>query len=273
MKLIYIIFIFIGVIVPFKGYAIDITAGVTAWYAWGSKQEYTKWNSIRGNNSCVYDPTFLYGPVIAVRLNDYFNLTFVYLYSKFSYKENVYKDIEDKFFVDSKVKRSDSDLALNYRLNNSFRVFAGAKYLSYEISSSFDDIYDGHCYSSSKHKSIGPGLGVSGTYPVTDNIFLLATLSGFYLFSTGEKFEDYGVYDDKYIDGPVNMTVGYNEYGINTNISAAYYITGFSTTINLGFRFQYFITDYSGYKYSYIDRIKNMFYGITLSATYTLGFD
>ena len=255
-----------GIFIPVSGFCFDISVGATTWYAWGSRYENTLDYSIRKNSEYAFDPTFLYGPAVSVKLNDDFNLTFVYLFSKFKYIENVYEDNGDSFFVESKIKRSDLDLALNYRLNNYLKLFAGAKYLAYEIKLSYDDYNEGHCYSSSKHNSIGPGLGINCTYPVTDNIFILGTLSGFYLFSAGEKFEDHFMYDK---DRPVDLTIGYNEYGINTNISVAYYIYQISTVISLGFRYQYFITDYYDYDPFYIDNIKNQFYGVTLSVTYT----
>ena len=260
--LIYCIF----VIIPCKVYAIDITAGATTWYTWGSRYENTDAYSKRTNNNYAFDPAFLYGPAISVKINADFNLTFVYLYSKFDYTENIYKDVGGSFFVKSKIKRSDSDLAVNYRLNDYLKLFVGAKYLAYEIRLSYDDPADERLYSNSKHFGIGPGLGLNCTYPVTANIFLLGTISGFYLFSPGEKFEDYYMYDG---DRPAKMTVGYNEYGINTNISAAYYISDWSTVISLGIRYQYFITDYSDYEPFLINSIKNQFFGVTLSATYT----
>ena len=262
----YLMFIFMGLIIPAKGFCLDITAGVTTWYAWGSRYENTHEYSIRKNSEYAFDPTFLYGPVISVKLNDDFNLTFVYLYSKFDYTEDVYEDSTDRFSVKSKIKRSDSDLALNYRINEYLKLFVGVKYLAYEIKLSYDDYAEGHCYSNSKHDSIGPGLGLNCTYAITNNIFLLGTLSGFYLFSKGEEFEDHLLYDPV---NPSSMTIGYNEYGINTNISAAYYISQISTVISLGFRYQYFITDYDEYEPFLIKDIKNQFYGITLTATYT----
>jgi hypothetical protein len=267
IRFIYIIFIILWIVIPCKAYALDITVGATTWYAWGSRYENTQKYSIRTNSNYAFDPTFLYGPVASVKLNDDFNLTFVYLYSKFSYIENVYDDYEGSYFVKSNIKRSDSDLAVNYRLNDYLKLFVGAKYLAYQISLSYDDTNGDNYYSNSKHSGIGPGIGLNATYPVTDNIFLLGTISGFYLWSRdGEKFEDYYMYDK---DRPTKMTVGYNEYGINTNISAAYYISGWSTVISLGVRYQYFITDYSEYEPFLIDSIKNQFFGITLTATYT----
>ena len=262
------IYVCIGIIIPYKAYAFDITAGATVWYAWGSRYENVQDYSIRVNNNYAFDPTFFYGPAISVKFTNDFNLTFVYLYSKFDYIENVYEDAGGTYFVKSKIKRSDSDLALNYRLHDYFKVFAGIKYMSYEIKLSYDDIYRGHCDSQSEHISIGPGLGVSATYPITENIFLLCTISGFYLFSPGEKFKDNKIYDDT-SPKPISMTVGYNEYGFNSNISIAYYIAQISTVISLGARFQYFITDYYDYEPFLINSIKNKIYGITLTATYT----
>jgi len=261
----------IGIIGAGNLHAVDITVGATTWYAWGSRYEKTLNYSIRKNSNYAFDPAFLYGPVVSIKFSDDFNLTFVYLYSKFNYTEEVYADDGGNLSVLSKIKRSDSDLAINYRLNDYLKLFVGVKYLGYEINLSYDDIYAGYCYSKSKHDSLGPGIGLNFTYPATENIFLLATLSGFYLWSGGEKFEDNGLYDYKYPSpmGPVSMTVAYNEYGINTNISAAYYITGWSTVISLGIRYQYFITDYAEYEPFLIDSIKNQFFGITLTATYS----
>ena len=268
-KILYIICI-IFVIIPCKAYALDITVGATTWYAWGSRYENTNdgyGNNKRTNNNYAFDPSFLYGPAISVKFNDDFNLTFVYLYSKFDYTEKLHEDYGGSLFVKSNIKRSDSDLTINYKLNDYLKLFVGAKYLGYEIKLSNDDPMDEeHYYSNSRHNSIGPGLGLNCTCPITGNIFILGTISGFYLFSPGEKFEDYYMYDR---DRPTKITIGYNEYGINTNISVAYYISQISTVISLGFRYQYFITDYKEYEPFLINNIKNQFFGITLTATYT----
>ena len=267
-KFLYIVFIS-GIIIPCKAYAFDMTVGATTWYAWGLRYENVSDKSIRKNSEYAFDPTFLYGPVLSVKFNNDFNLTFVYLYSNFDYKLDYYKDEGSTLSATSKITRSDSDLALNYKLNDYFKIFIGAKYLAYDIKLSYIDYTDSYFYSNSKHSSIGPGLGLNATFPISGNIFVLATLSGFYLFSPGEKFEDKGIYND--IAVPVHMTIGYNEYGFNSNISIAYYIAQISTVISLGGRLQYFITDYYDYEPFLINKIKNMFYGITLTATYTFG--
>jgi len=65
----------------------------------------------------------------------------------------------------------------------------------------------------------GPGLGLSCTYPIVDNLYALAYLSGFYLWA-------------KEYDGMEN--VKHKDYGINSSVSIAYYIAPASTVVSLG---------------------------------------
>jgi len=210
-----IIAIYIGLIIPCKVYAADITVGATTWYA-----EYKE-------ASDFLDPTFMFGPVASVKFNDDFNLTFVYLYGQF----------KDKFVSGAKMKRQDSDLALNYRLNNYFKLFGGIKYMNCKSSSPGNPTYKSYSY--------GPALGVSFTYPFIENIFFLATLSGSYVWWS-RSFDD----------------SDWNDYGYNGTAALAYYISQASTTISLGYRYQRFInTDDSS--------LKTTFSGFTLTATYS----
>jgi len=267
-KLILLTFIVICciLVIPCKIYAMDIAVGATTWLAWGSRFDDVQKTSVRENGSYAFDPTFLYGPALSAKFSDDFNLTFVYLYGKFNYNEKIYADAGGSYYAESKAVRSDSDLALNYRLSDYFKVFIGTKYMAYEVNSSFLNYSGTYCESHSKHTSIGPGMGFTGTFPVIDNIFLLGTVSGFYLFSAGETFVDNGIYGKR----PADLTIGYNEYGINSTASIAYYIAPASTVISLGARFQYFIIKYNKYEpFFLINSIENRIYGITLTATYS----
>ena len=225
----------IGIIIPCKVHAVDISIGATTWYSW--------WKFDGGGDNPDIDPTFLYGPALSVKFNDDFNLTFVYLYGKFESEET-----NDKSGIPvttkEKTKRKDSDVALNYRLNDYFKVFAGAKYMGFSAPGF-------------EHSGIGPGVGLSATYPVAENLFLLATFSGFYLWS-----------EEKHNGNNKNETYDFKEYGINSTLSLAYYIASVSTTVSLGGRFQYFKIKYDESEASNPDG--NMkFYGITLTATYS----
>jgi hypothetical protein len=65
-----------------------------------------------------------------------------------------------------------------------------------------------------------------------------------------------------------SLNNSYNEYGINSTLSLAYYIAPASTVISLGGRLQYLIADYKN-NAIYLDSIKFTIYGVTLTATYT----
>jgi len=115
--------------------------------------------------------------------------------------------------------------------------------------------------------------------PVIDNLFILGTLSGFYLWGKEKGYLE--IIDG--IGNYFNDKFNYKEYGINSNLSIAYYITGISTVISLGGRLQYFKTDCGNIKdlrtfassppsagqgiYNG-DKIQKI-YGITLTATYS----
>ena len=240
-----------------NAYALDITAGLTTWYAKG-EQHYTQKDSEGNYNAIIKsDPGFLYGPAVAVKFNDDFNLTFVYLYGKF----NAAKGDGSK----ADFTRNDSDLALNYKLHNYFKIFAGIKYLSYDIIPVKNNFWGDMTFkvkNMESHTSYGPGLGVSATVPIVGNLFALGTVSGLYLF--GKEKVDI----DRFWDPPKSLEIAYNEYGINSNISVAYYIAEYSTVISLGGRFQYIMADYKGNEI-YLSSIKFMIYGVTLTATYT----
>ena len=79
----------ISIIIPCKTYALDITLGATTWYAL-SELYYTQDKSpgIINNSLVKSDPAFLYGPTLAVRFSNDFNITFVYLYGHFKTEKN-----------------------------------------------------------------------------------------------------------------------------------------------------------------------------------------
>jgi len=221
------------ILVSSSAFAVDVTVGVSTWYAWW------KFRSSDEDSSVKTDPGFLYGPALAIKFNDDFNLTGVFLYGKFNGKES------DEYNLD--YMRMDSDVALNYRLNDYLKIFAGIKYMRY--TSSEVEL---------EHSGLGPGIGISAAYPIADSLFLLATLSGFYLWGNEEYIDDYF--------SKTKVDYGYKEYGINTTLALAYYIPSISTVISLGGRYQQIKGVYDD-----VDDTKetSKFYGITLTVTYT----
>jgi hypothetical protein len=235
--LIFIILTFLSAISN-KAYAVDITAGITTWYAWGEQYNSQEGKFGEHNTITESDPSLLFGPAMSVKFNDDFNLTFVFLYGKF----NATKSDDSK----SDFTRIDSDLAINYKLHDYFKVFAGIKYLSYGIMPVKGNYFvdnDFEIESIDPHASYGTGLGASATIPITGNLFGLATVSGLYLFGK-QGVSIYKMEENTNWKETRTLKIGYKEYGINTNLSAAYYIAEWSTVISLGGRFQYIIADY-----------------------------
>ncbi|MCL2155186.1 MAG: hypothetical protein FWH53_05935 [Leptospirales bacterium] len=254
------IIISISIIIPHKLYALDITIGATTWYA-QSEQFYTQNKTAQFMNNTLVksNPAFLYGPTLSVRFSNDFNFTFVYLFGDF---ETVKDD--GTFKYKSKYRRSDSDLALNYRLGDYFKVFAGMKYLSYDITPADTDFLTFQIKNIDPHTSYGAGLGLSATVPIVGNLFLLGTVSGLYLFGK-DKAE---ITDHNSVANPRSVNLNYNEYGANSTLALAYYIAPASTVISLGGRLQYLVADYKD-NAIYLYSIKFTIYGVTLTATYT----
>ena len=255
----------IFILMPYKVYALDISVGAAAMYAWW-EMDLKKDSATSESHERNIDPAFLYGPTLSIKFNRNFNLTFVYLYGKFDFKDS-FNSISDMYGTK---KRSDGDLALNYRLNDYFKAFAGIKHMAckYEMTKLKTGVPGVEYNSHIEHSGFGPGAGLSCTVPVAENLFILATLSGFYLWGDHKE--------KTFLVAPStkeNRKFDYTEYGINSNLSVAYYITPASTAISLGGRFQYFKTVFDK-PAGLLDRTNNYntkskFYGVTLAATYT----
>jgi len=216
------------IIIPVKSHAIDISAGATAWY--------TEWDYKDDASSGVkYDPSFLYGPVLSLSMTQDLNLSFVFLYGEFDM---------DTGNDNIPIKRYDSDITLNYRLNSYFKVFLGGKYVGF----TWDP--------EGKHQALGPGAGVSSILPVGGNFFVLGYVSGMYLWGEEE-------------DPSRDYKADAREYGMNASLSLAYYISAASTTISIGGRYQQIDIKYDGSDNDVTPDSKSRFYGVTLTAVYS----
>ena len=249
----------ISIIVPHKLYAVDVSAGAATWFAW-INQDYTA--NLHQSSKTKNNPTLFFGPALSLRLNEELNVTFVYLYGKFSVTEDPANDRK----LGYKLKRNDADLLLNYRLNDYFKAFVGLKYITLASKRSFSTGVHGAIYEI-EHSGAGPGVGLSCAYPITPDIFFLANLSVFSLRS--RQFAGY--FDSSITQQQINTKS--IDYGINFNPAIAYYIAKASTTVSLGGRFQHIKTSFSTKANpahgSYYNHDSSTFYGVTLTATYS----
>ena len=195
---------------------------------------YTYWK-FTDNENMDMKPNFMYGPALSLRLTDNWSIAGVFLYGKFN---NEGSDNPDY------LSRYDLDISLNYNFNRYFKIFGGGKILAFTWKE------DG---TTRKHWSAGPGLGIGTTLPITSNIFFLFNVSGTY---TKGNHENGNKPDDKL-----------TETGINTTAAFAYYIASATTSINLGFRYQYIYMNYATEDSNSDEGMR--FYGVTLSAVYT----
>ena len=254
--LLILIAICIGISIPCKVDAADISIGITSWYSWYEPMA-------TSDEDFDVDPAFLLGPAFSFKFSDDFNLTFVFLTGKYDAAYTITDAAQGTAKADLKITRYDADLALNYRLNSYFKIFAGLKYLSYPMKGDIKFTSTEYLSMDMDNNSYGPGLGVSCTYPITDTVFCLATLSGFYLWDKTEI---------SYKPSPALVANNWKDskekengslYGFNSTLSVAYYIQPISTVISLGGRYQYFINE---------DNDTERCYGITLTATYSFSF-
>ncbi len=240
-KLIFaILMTFSFIIFPFinKSSALEVSAGVATWYAW--------WENVNNDSNMNLNPALLYGPIISLRFDESWSLAGVFLYGRFSGK-----DQEGEDGGPDKISRYDSDISLNYNINRYFKIFTGGKFMGFSWDENQSD---------GKHWSAGPGLGLGATFPLTQSFYLLFNISGTYSWGKHDQSNS-GTSDDK-------SSVKLNERGFNSTLSFAYYIASASTSINLGFRYHYFYIDYAENDDHNKDEAHN-FFGPTLSVVYS----
>lgn len=234
MKKILSIVLLLTVILPAAGYSASLSIGGTLWYA--------TWTGL-GSDFDKLGPEPLYGPAVTLGLNPQWSISSVFL-------TGVYEattELSPGFIADLKIRRYDSDSALNYAVNRYFRVFGGFKYMKYAM----EMRVAGSLASEGTHSSMGPALGFSVVLPLADNIFAIGSMSGMYLSGDSDGEE-------------------YTEPGYNTQINVAYSFTGAPVVLTAGYRYQYFKTVYDN---SDAEDSKMKFYGFTVSALYTFTFE
>jgi len=230
--------------IPLK--AMDLTAGATTWYSW--------WD-MEGKINVVefkMDPALLYGPALALKINDDFGLNMIFLYGEFEGEYIVdTQSVLGKISIPTNTKRIDSDTSITYRLNGYVKLFGGLKYMSYKLKGDANATISQDPFTV-ENTAYGPAAGLSFVIPVAQNFYLLANGSGLYLRGSSEN--------DQSIDTDADC------YGFNTTASLAYYISPASVTLSLGGRYQYFEWNTDEDNGTESD---HAFYGITAAATYT----
>lgn len=110
----------------------------------------------------MYEVLYI-GPSIAYHFLEKWSTTLVALATPKTYRLEAGTDM-------IKLRQYDVDLALNYQINRSMKVFGGAKYLAFAYNNKTND-------GEGIHHATGPGGGVSVTLPAGYNIYVLTNVS------------------------------------------------------------------------------------------------
>ncbi|MBN1531434.1 MAG: hypothetical protein JXA20_02110 [Spirochaetes bacterium] len=266
--------------------SLEISAGPVAWYSWW-RPAWADSQTKSDNPFTVYDeftlePSVLLGPALSIRFLDRWSISSVAVFSPWytsaarrvtvSPSEESYEEVSTELF------KFDIDLTLSYSLMDYIKLFAGIKYQGYRydftvINVPFATFIPVMATGDARTDAVGPGLGIGGTVPLGGGFFAICNVSGIYLRTAVEPS----------LLGNVSFKEYYNTWGLNASASLAYYLADLSTTVSLGFRFQYLryymdgaaTTDsiyYSWTQGSLMGDKSDYFYGITVSAVYALRF-
>lgn len=218
--------------------AADLGIGIAGWYTW--------WDVDVADRDPDMTSGPMYGPMISFGFAGNWSLSAVFLYGYFKLEGVDYT--EDLY-------RFDSDVTLNYNITRVLKVFAGVKLMGYRWEMDFSGSTD-----KGVQYGVGPAAGIGVTVPLTENLFCLVNVSGLYLRGRNTLDSDLGN------DQATMLT----EYGFNSTLGIAWYIVPASTTLTLGFRYQYFYMVHDNKdEFSYLSH--NHFYGVTASAVYAFG--
>jgi hypothetical protein len=236
--------VFLSVSVPLR--AMDITVGASTWYSWWDMEGKVD------NVELEMDPALLYGPALAIKINDNFGFNMIFLYGEFEgeYIADTQSPL-GKVSLSTNTKRYDSDTSITYRLTDYVKVFGGLKYMGYEMKGDGNALIYQPPFTV-ENSAYGPAAGLSFVIPLAQNFYLLANGSGLYLWGSSKN------------DQSVNTDASC--YGFNSTSSIAYYIAPASVTLSIGGRYQYFEWNTDEDNGTESD---HAFYGITAAATYT----
>ncbi len=255
-------------------YATSFNVGANLWYAWFEPSFENEFNGKEELQN--YDNHFkmtkpavpVYGALFGIQFDNRFSLGTVFSYGTGYKCESDYKYYNPLAPSAAKIvemhremtnsKRFESDITLNYALDNIFKIFIGWKYLGERGEGTWSG-YDlvvtawapnGEFKASSDYT--GPGVGGTSTIHLVDNFYLITTLSGIYLRSrtTSEVSGDADWKREK----------KENYYGGNAAMNLAYLIPDTGVTLSAGGRYQY-LKEFNTPN-------TNKFYGVMISAIY-----
>jgi len=185
----------------------------------GLKTWYNAWEYEDFSGTYDSDPVLMIRPIVSIKKDKFFGgVSLLSSIGKYEWSGGVEAD------------RRDIDFIAGYMFHPRLGVFVGWKNLKAEFSASDTYIY-------------GPGVGLTGNYPVRDNIVLFGSLS--YMF----------------LDYEIDPGDTYDSNGFSFEGGAAYIISP-NWNASIGYKYQKFTADFNG------TDLDDTFSGLTLGANY-----
>ncbi|HOT43591.1 MAG TPA: hypothetical protein PLM53_03935 [Spirochaetota bacterium] len=287
-----------------------ISLGGTAWYVWWKPawsdnrwQGYYLWNDSAGYwNEDAKDfglsSNIMAGPIISIGFLDRWSISSVAVLGTMSHKASgvgfgtdvisrtagaTHKDYSRR------VLKWDSDTTVGCAVHKYVKLYAGFKAQGYRYQetihyydfTAFPDISIDHSEGTNNVNCYGPGLGISGSIPLVENLYMVIGLSGVVLWCTERGntalSRTYGLESSGFVFTCFYMPRGkFLSYGGTAALSLAYTIARINTTFSLGGRYQLLYNRqkrgnmvHSDVTMNIIDGQYDHFAGITLSVLYT----
>jgi hypothetical protein len=176
---------------------------------------------------------------------------------------------------DSGVDKYDLDTALNITMNKYVKILVGLKYQNYSYTKAsllnINTAPSAILYTEDRvtYNGLSAGFGAGFTFRIYKNLFAMWSLSARYQlpFITIREKNIWGM-GGSFLPTINSESPSYNSVGANSVLSLAYLMEDLSTTISLGFRYQYLYTFGKDSRYFFIAGKSDHFYGITVALVY-----
>lgn len=273
-----------------KAHAAGFQLGVTYWYAWwepmfkdwmmqGYYREAHLSRLVRDNS---FVPAGLVGPVLGIDFNDRVNLTAIFVTGKYRFRSTLLElfPASGGVFIpshqDAGIDKYDLDTALNITLHKFVKILIGIKYQNYSyIKKNMLQLNVGpstiFTYSEDavSFNGLSAGLGAGFTFRLYKNLYAMWNLSARYQRPfIIIRHNDLTILDGMPVPQRQKFIPSYNSIGANSALSLAYLMEDLSTTLSLGFRYQYLYNFGSDTQYITLDHKSDHFYGITVALVY-----
>jgi hypothetical protein len=270
-----------------SAHAFGIRAGPYVWFAWWFpafqdwmlKSSLTERQLPRIRKEFYFNPSLLYGPVLTFDISNNINISSVFIMGKYRLRATIIESLYNLAYIvshpDIGIYKYDLDSTLNISLHKNLKIFLGFKYQNYDYAkvdliqvSAPSACFYGH--DEVHYNGLSGGMGVGINLALQKNLHIYWNVSVLY------QRPVIRIRQNRYLLLPPNIVPlkkkiipAYNSVGGNLSIALGYHVDPISTTLLLGFRYQFIYTigkDRRGFN---LDKKWDHFDGVTLAAIYS----